>query len=1658
TLTLANVAHLRAPRDTLAGLVLKARPAGSGKWTLGSGTAPTTRTADSFTLPRLAEEVTESVLLLQTDAGFRRIRLEVTKSGPLAVGHARGTPPGPSSQVSLVTSLASPAAVPATIDKVTEAFLATPWHLDGRRKHAPGKGTVSGTDVSPLAGTLVEVVAGVPSGATDPPRSTPVAADLRGVQILFGFGSSSPSKVVRVKSDYAAEATAEFLGAHDPDAYEMAFPLERADHGPARVPVEGGNVRSQLEKWKASLATPTARRFFVVGRTDDLAQGVNAAGNRSYNERLAKDRTAAAVAELVRAGIAATDISSRAEHEAAWAGGAPTAAQEARLPARFKLERRLAFPAGSLDTGTGGVPVWNSHWIDDGVDSAQSGRAVADPNRPPYRCAEIYADDDVAPPPAPAPTPGAGVPTPMIVPGPDGPAPALPATTTSTVPPTDYRVRLAVAWDSPTVVTAGDAIPTEAEATVAWKAAAVELPATASSGTTTLPKPGGQDFWEFVLRWTYDAMSGQTQATGSLSIPDGAVKWQSDALAGALAFGPAFAAILDKADVVKDPAGEFVLGAALIGAGAAVGVLLNSSGSTQGQVEIDKVTVDYRWNGSTRVSATVDYNVDLRVNASVAGSAIKGRIKLRYKGVGLRFDGKAEGLSGLAFTFDDLKVDVVDPGTWSLSGPLGNLLRVASSRMGNGSTWIEFDLQFALDLGVVRLEGATVRLTFDQGNLTGELRGLTAKVDIAEVLIGRGSVSVGDHGDIRALLALQIKPLKIGAYGALAIDGDFVAIEVGVQLPVGIPLANTGLGAFGFMGRFVANGARDVDLALSTLPTGFDHADPVQRELGWYVADPSKKYSRKSGQFALGFGAVIGTLPDGGFTFNAEGSIALGFPDVSVVFGIDAKLITQRKMAAVEGGTTTVATGGVRILGITVIDDHAVDIAIRANYEIKDVLSLTVPISAHFPVAQGGSDGWYIRIGTDNGPGRPGSPATITLLPTTLNVRAWAFVLVEERGILQLGGTLVPPGLGVPLDFSGFSVGFGAGFDASWSAGPFRLDISAFLVVGIGSKPLLFAGAAGIRGELDLVVLSVGVDGLVHFHVSPGYNYVQGHFCGHVDCFFFTVSGCVDVRFGDDPPNEDPRPESPLLGIDLCDHLAAVKGKTVPGNDGSGASPVWPDTIAVMRFAHWMDASALTGDFTPKVAEAAAISQWSGTTELKYAFRLDAVELHELTGADPSDDASWTRRTGPMDAAWWLPTFRRAAIVPGDPVAPGNEEGRELGLFHWDPRLWSRWLGDGSEGLPGDPAGTVDQACLPPPTPVESCAYGKEPLPDLVGLARFDAHVPPATPLPSTWSLRATLGAGLTPDEVAAAGALSSWIYQPGSLANLQGPAVVHGTSVAQGWRHPVMLRSGALVGCLPVNFRFSKQVGSGDLWFELCPGRGSQGAVDECDLMPGEGKYGVFVGESGTTYEGGAVQGVVIGGDTAVLVPRDLVGRHPRDAREVRCDVDPGGGVVRVVATDASGTRVGEAVTSGKDRQVVRIAGAAIRGVHLRNEGGKPLVFQICWAVGDSNPLGPLLLTDPRKLGELFVGVDGNGRRVPLKPEVVDRGLPPVATHVSDVRTGCPKFRLHLPGPGEAGGEAGWQSRSRDSRSASSPSSAPAPSPRKPSPPRERTASSGRA
>src|SRR6185436_2126427 len=168
-------------------------------------------------------------------------------------------------------------------------------------------------------------------------------------------------------------------------------------------------------------------------------------------------------------------------------------------------------------------------------------------------------------------------------------------------------------------------------------------------------------------------------------------------------------------------------------------------------------------------------------------------------------------------------------------------------------------------------------------------------------------------------------------------------------------------------------------------------------------------------------------------------------------------------------------------------------------------------------------------------------------------------------------------------------------------------------------------------------------------------------------------------------------------------------------------------------------------------------STGSGTTEMKYAYRLTGIELVPDGGG---------ALAGPLDSGWWLPTSRPGVLEDGD-VAVSESEGMYLALLAWDPAPWTYWLTDGGAGTAADPADTPGRLCDPPTRPRPNCAFGKAAVrtgPDAVRLLTPDPGSPPfpsrftiearerafGAPLASVLPLLASQGWALTPGQVGA--------------------------------------------------------------------------------------------------------------------------------------------------------------------------------------------------------------------------------------------------------------------------------------------------------------------
>src|SRR5207247_1408697 len=183
-----NVLHLRGPRTRLQGIVLSVRGGGNASWQLGAGSAPqTAHDTPTFTLPLFPDGTTVTELTAKDANGTRRVRIEVTRQGPLALSHQASDA---NSSPGVVTVVGTGDASPTS---VTDTFLATPFHLHADRTAAPTAATFSGTQVTVPQGTDAEVEVPVPTGENDPipPPVIPPNITSSTVQVLYEWDQSS---------------------------------------------------------------------------------------------------------------------------------------------------------------------------------------------------------------------------------------------------------------------------------------------------------------------------------------------------------------------------------------------------------------------------------------------------------------------------------------------------------------------------------------------------------------------------------------------------------------------------------------------------------------------------------------------------------------------------------------------------------------------------------------------------------------------------------------------------------------------------------------------------------------------------------------------------------------------------------------------------------------------------------------------------------------------------------------------------------------------------------------------------------------------------------------------------------------------------------------------------------------------------------------------------------------------------------------------------------------------------------------------------------------------------------------------------------------------------------------------------------------------------
>ena len=217
-----------------------------------------------------------------------------------------------------------------------------------------------------------------------------------------------------------------------------------------------------------------------------------------------------------------------------------------------------------------------------------------------------------------------------------------------------------------------------------------------------------------------------------------------------------------------------------------------------------------------------------------------------------------------------------------------------------------------------------------------------------------------------------------------------------------LPLANTGLGIFGFGGVFLINGRakayNDPDLPPDPEP------DVVSYELAWTDKDP-RFLKPERGDYGFGLEAVLGTLPDMGFTSSTRAGIFLTLPELQVRGSLAGRIpgLLLARLDDPRGGARPRIEGqGRRRRHDGRRDDrHRGQLRHRARPRDRR------PGRRPLPGLPGGRSGraadWYVYFGADGYPdqGCAIGPIRATVLPGIIGAEADAYLMFRGKGITK---------------------------------------------------------------------------------------------------------------------------------------------------------------------------------------------------------------------------------------------------------------------------------------------------------------------------------------------------------------------------------------------------------------------------------------------------------------------------------------------------------------------------------------------------------------------------------------------------------------------------------------------------------------------------------
>jgi hypothetical protein len=452
----------------------------------------------------------------------------------------------------------------------------------------------------------------------------------------------------------------------------------------------------------------------------------------------------------------------------------------------------------------------------------------------------------------------------------------------------------------------------------------------------------------------------------------------------------------------------------------------------------------------------------------------------------------------------------------SLGGFQLEIARIGFGSTEDGRRWIGFSGGLKLVDGITAgasVEGLRVAWDPESGDVSLTLSGIGVEFEVPGTVYFKGYVAMTEPApgvtrfdgqitlDIIAI-NLQIEAQLVVGYDKVN-DYAFFAIYIGVELPAGIPLGQTGLGLFGLAGLF----------ALQMEPNR--RPDPAQPELPWYGIQPGpswyhapptvgvaelRKWGNVKGSLALGAGVTIGTVSDNGYLFAGKFLLGIIFPGPILFIEGRANLLKERASLRDEPMFRTLvvldARAGTFLMGIDA--QYAYD-------DSGELIEIGGGAEAFFDFND--LSAWHIYLGIDE--------------PRERRIRAFIFEKLFEANAYFM------------LDAHRLKTGAWIGYSANWSFGPLRVVLEAWIEgrADLSFKPPYFSGSLWLHGKVEASVFgfgfSLGTDARISAEVFDPYH-ILAELSVSVNLPWPLPDFSADVKL-----EWGPAPDPPLLPVPL---------------------------------------------------------------------------------------------------------------------------------------------------------------------------------------------------------------------------------------------------------------------------------------------------------------------------------------------------------------------------------------------------------------------------------------------------------------------------------------------------------------------------------------------